>query len=92
MWCIPGRAASTRGKARKTAMTTRDLIEKLLTVDPQLQVMVWDSKANRFADHFALSATLFDELLITPVGAAEARASDFMPRPVPAGQMHFPIH
>ena len=92
MRCVPRPRHFNPGKALKIAMNTRELIEKLLTVDPQLQVMVWDSKANRFADHFALSATLFDELLITPVGAAEARASDFMPRPVPAGQMHFPIH
>lgn len=73
-------------------MNTRELIEKLLTVDADLEVLVWDSKANRFANHFAMSATLFDELLITPVGAAEARAVEFMPRPVPPGQMQFQIH
>ena len=71
-------------------MTARDLACKLLQLDPALAVRVWDSKANRFREFFALSATLFDELLVTPISPdCTDTTSDLMKPPEPRSRLHF---
>jgi len=48
-------------------MTVQELIRKLQTLSPQLEVLIWDAKAHRFTDTFTVYPSLLDdELLITP--------------------------